>query len=103
MVAKLLIDELMANAIMGALDERQQRLAENFVRLNEQPSSASRDEALDITRSALRHGALARLAVTKAVEEAVDYPDEATFETWFQRELHEVYDASTRWHEFLDR
>lgn len=76
MVARPVLSELDVNAIVGALDERTQRLAVTYVRLREQPESTDRETAIGFTEDAIRDALRARLVVVEAAEE--DMPDNAT-------------------------
>jgi hypothetical protein len=88
MVARPILNELDVNAIVGALDERTERLAVTVARLQAQPTSDARTEALDNTYCSLRDAVRAKLKVIDAAEH--DYPGETTYESVFVDEPPKV-------------
>ena len=89
------LTEQMVNAIGAGLELRTQTLAASLTRLNRQPQTAGRDEAICFITDAIRDTIVTQLALGAAAEEP-EYPDNMTFADL-------AADPSSAWHYELDR
>lgn len=88
MVARVVLTEQMLNAIGAALDARSKTLVSSLVRVKSMPESPDRDFAVSCNEEAIRDTILARLTITAAYEEDIDFPADAS---WTEPELREAW------------
>lgn len=88
MVARIILTEPMLNQIGAALDARSKMLVSSLVRAKAAPPSSDRDFAVSCNEEAIRDTILARLVITAAYEEDIDFPADAS---WTEPELREAY------------
>lgn len=88
MVAQVILTEPMLNQIGAALDARSKVLVGALVRVKSLPESPDRDFAMSCNEEAIRDTILARLVITAAYEEDIDFPADAS---WTEPELREAW------------
>jgi len=91
MIARPILSTIEVNAIGAALNERIVRLETELVRLEEQPETPSRDEAIDYVTMAVRHAIHAQHVIEDACTAEDDPLDEVSVAVWAESELRAAY------------